>query len=108
MNPDRLLRTADLRARAAELEPGDPETAAMLRTAAFYLDEYHTDALQQHGVHVIDLTEDQSLRVIDVLNLPVVAEIEPKPDPVYGHTFKWPFDDIKRHFENLAASPAAH
>jgi hypothetical protein len=22
--------------------------------------------------------------------IPVIAEIEPRPDPVYGHTFTWP------------------
>lgn len=106
MDPHRIMETADLRARASELnEQGDHETAAMLLTAAFYLDEYQSDALQQHGVHVLDLTEDQSVELADVLPLPIIAEIEPHPDPVYGHTFKWPFDDIKHHFENLAARP---
>lgn len=104
MDPNRLMKTAQLRSRATELEErGDRDTAAMLRTAAFYLDEYQADALQQHGVHVIDLTEDQSVELAEVLNLPIVAEVEPHPDPVYGHTFKWPLDDIRHHFENLAA-----
>lgn len=108
MHPDRLMKTAELRSRATELEErGDRETAAMLRTAAFYLDEYQSDTLQQHGVHVIDLTADQSVELADMLPLPVVAEIEATPDPIYGHTFKWPFDDIKHHFENLAARQAA-
>lgn len=108
MDPNRLMKTAELRNRATELEErGDRETAAMLRTAAFYLDEYQADALQQHGVHVIDLTEDQSVELADVLQLPVVAEVEPHPDPIYGHTLKWPFDDIRIHFENQAAQQAA-
>lgn len=28
--------------------------------------------------------------------IPVIAEIEPQPDPVYGHTFKWPVQEVKQ------------
>ncbi len=28
-------------------------------------------------------------------DIPTIAEIEPQPDPVYGHTFKWP-EEVKQ------------
>lgn len=29
-----------------------------------------------------------------VLRVPIVAEIEPRPDALYGHTFRWPAQEI--------------
>jgi hypothetical protein len=26
--------------------------------------------------------------------IPIIAEIEPHADPVYGHTFKWPAQEV--------------
>jgi len=28
--------------------------------------------------------------IADALRIPVLAQIDPQPDPVYGHTFPWP------------------
>lgn len=32
----------------------------------------------------------------DALHIPVIAEIEPRPDPIYGHTFKWPVQEVEQ------------
>ena len=40
--------------------------------------------------NIVSLESDQPQDVIDALHIPVIAEIEPHPDPVYGHLFKWP------------------
>lgn len=32
--------------------------------------------------------------VADALGIPVIAEIQPRPDPVYGHVFTWPAQEV--------------
>jgi len=88
LNPNAFqsLNSADLLARAAELQRVDPATAALLRWAALEIDSLRDANLEAHGVTIIDrpaVSQDGAEAVS-------VTLIEAKPDPVYGHTFKLP------------------
>jgi len=37
--------------------------------------------------------------------IPTVAEIEPQPDPVYGHVFRWPAREIAQFATANRAQP---
>jgi len=54
-----------------------------------------------HGVYFIDLNRfhdpadaGRLFAMFVTGQIPIVAEIEPQPDPVLGHTFKWPAGEI--------------
>lgn len=90
LNPNAFqsLKSADLLARAAELQRVDPATASLLRWAALEIDSLRDANLEAHGVTVIDrpaVSQDGAEAVSVSVTL-----IEAKPDPVYGHTFKLP------------------
>lgn len=33
------------------------------------------------------------------MNIPLIAEITPEPDPVYGHTFTWPAQEVEQFLD---------
>lgn len=41
-------------------------------------------------------------RLLERLGIQVIAEIEPAPDPVYGHVFAWPVE-VEQFLDDLDA-----
>jgi hypothetical protein len=37
------------------------------------------------------LTKPQISDLLNRLHIPLLGLIEPQPDPIYGHTFRWPW-----------------
>lgn len=91
LNPEtfQTLNTADLLARADELQRSDPETATLLRWAALEIDSLRDANLEAHGVTIIDRPHDADADPAEAVSVKV-AIIEARPDPKYGHTFKLP------------------
>lgn len=57
-----------------------------------------SDTADQSSIIVIDTVAPQTPEdVATVLHIPVIAEIEPRTDPIYGHTFKWP-EEVAQFF----------
>lgn len=56
----------------------------------------------------IDLTETNPadagciLAGVTTGKIPIIAKIAPQPDPVYGHTFKWPAQEIDQLVQQRA------
>ncbi len=43
-------------------------------------------------------TAEAADQLCEQVGIPVIAEIEPTADPVYGHTFEWPAQEIGQFF----------
>ncbi len=54
-------------------------------------------------VKIVNVCND-SARLLERLGIPLIATITPQPDPIYGHTFKWP-PAVARFLQNSAKRP---
>jgi hypothetical protein len=95
IQPETLV--ADLRARARLAHSlarrrSDEIDALYLFAAADEIERLRI-AEAKHAPELIIIQsggEEAQAQLCEAAGIPVIAEIEPHPDPIYGHLFKWP------------------
>lgn len=92
-----LRRRATLRRQLARGN-GDLTDADYLEAAANEIERLR-QAIAMPDLTVIQVnTAEAADQLCEQVGIPVIAEIEPKADPVYGHTFMWPAQEIEQFF----------
>jgi hypothetical protein len=97
INPETLV--ADLRKRAQLAR-------SLARSRGGHIDALYLESAALEIERLRAIVDSPDLVIVGVGNaatqeqlcyaagIPVLAEIEPHPDPVYGHLFKWPAAEV--------------
>ena len=100
INPETLV--ADLRKRARLAHSlarrrGDHIDALYLEAAANEIERLLRVVAEADLVIIQVDNEEAQEKLCETACIQVIAEIEPHPDPVYGHTFPWP-EEVEQFF----------
>jgi hypothetical protein len=97
INPDTLV--ADLRQRALMWHSfarrrSDHIDALYMEAAAAEIERLR-EAVNAPALVVIQAGDKEAqAQFCASVGIPVIAEIEARPDPVYGHVFQWPAQEV--------------